>query len=161
MKFSVLCGVLVLGLVSRAAMAGGDTDPSCLSNGVELAANNEQVVQWKKSTANQFLARGHVTGTVSQVYPDKNGHKHFEIHLDTPAGDPLEIVYNVSFGGLPTIQKGMSVEACGDYITSNQATAQYPASPDGGILHWIHKSPKPSGHASGYVEIDNVIYGGD
>ena len=64
-------------------------------------------------------------------------------------------------GAIPKIQKGMSVEACGDYITSTQTTAQYPASPDGAILHWIHKNPKPGGHASGYVEVDNVIYGGE
>ncbi len=164
MRFPASCVLLLLTLVPQLSLATGpaaDNDPTCLAQGKDLPQNNDQIVQWKKSTPNQFLARGHATGTVSQLYPDKNGHQHFEIRLDTAAGDTLEIVYSDAFGAIPKIQAGMSVEACGDYITSTQATGQYSASPDGAILHWIHKSPKPNGHPSGYVEVDNVVYGGD
>ena len=159
MKVQIFSVALVLAVSVNFAWAA-DVDPTCLGSGQDLTLNNEQVIQWKKFTANQFLARAHVSGVVAQIFPDKNGHKHFEIQLDGATGEAIEIVYNVSFGALPTIQKGMTVEACGDYITSNQATSQYPASPDGAILHWIHKSPNPTHHASGYLEIDSVVYGG-
>lgn len=134
--------------------------PACLSTaGQTLPVMDQQVLQWKKTTANQFLARAHVQGVVSDIYPDHNGHTHFAITLDSNSQDNLEMVYNQSFGALPPLKIGMTVEACGDYITSNAATSQYPASPAGAIMHWIHRNPSSHGHQSGYLIINSTLYG--
>ncbi|MBC7693703.1 MAG: DUF3465 domain-containing protein [Methylotenera sp.] len=164
-KVAKLALALSLTLCTQLALAGNDVDPKCISNGQDIGINNAEVIHWKHTTKNQFLARAHVQGTVSKVFPDHSGHKHFEIKLDAGAGETLEIVYNLSFGKLPALAAGMPVEACGDYITSNAATSAYPASPDGAILHWLHGTGKGQGsglataHDAGYLEISDVIYG--
>ena len=151
--------VLIL-LISNLSMAQGVTAPPCLDDsGKPIAINNAQVLQWKTTTNNQFLARAHVQGVVMDIYPDHSGHNHFAIDLTSNPKDGLEVIYNESFGALPAIRVGMMIEACGDYITSDQATSQYPASPQGAIIHWIHRNPSSQGHKSGYVMINGVLYG--
>lgn len=113
----------------------------------------------KQSTPNQYLARAHVEGVVRQIYPEKNGHTHFEIALGPNPGDTLEVIYNSSFGSLPELDVGLKVEACGDYITSYASTHMYPASPDGAIIHWVHGNPSGHGHPSGFLVIEGVLYG--
>lgn len=119
-----------------------------------LPVNNAQVLYWKSNTPNQYLDRGHIYGRVGTVYPDKNGHKHFQAIID---GGTIEIVYNDSFGS-PVIKTGDVVESCGDYITSNKATAKYPPSPDKAILHWVHRSNNPNNHPHGYLRINEINY---
>ena len=134
--------------------------PDCLDNsGKNITINNAQVIEWKTSTPYQFLARGHVEGIVRDIYPDHTGHHHFAIDLDSNPNDSIEVIYNVGFGELPAIKIGMKVEACGDYITSNAPTGQYQASPNGAIIHWVHRNPKPQGHKSGFLVIDGALYG--
>jgi hypothetical protein len=133
--------------------------PPCLDRGQALPVENQQVMTWKHSTANQFLARARVTGTITRLFPDRNGHNHFEIQIAPTSDGTLEIVYNQSFGALPALSPGMSVEACGDYITSIAQSGSYPPSPDGAILHWIHRNPSGRGHASGYLIINGALYG--
>ncbi len=133
---------------------------SCLDNsGKELPAINEQVLQWKASTPNQFLARGHVTGVIQNIYPIRNGHYHFQAQIGPKLTDTIEVIYNISFGQINNIVPGLSVEACGDYITSTAPTQTYQPSPDGAIIHWIHRSPDQHRHASGYLIINNILYG--
>lgn len=162
----VLSFVLMLSglLQSGSVLANGE--PPCMDQGHELSVNNSDVLKWKTSTPNQFLARAHVMGVVSKIYEGNSGHDHFQILLDGKAGDTLEIIYNVQFGSLGEVKVGQSVEACGDYITSIARAKTYPASPDGAILHWVHSSGrvrsttrKPRGHESGYLEINDVVYG--
>ncbi|MDR3607631.1 MAG: hypothetical protein P4M08_09650 [Oligoflexia bacterium] len=139
--------------------SAGGAIPSCMSGNQILPIDNQQVIQWKTSTANQYLARAHVEGPITTLYPDHSGHTHFEIELDKNTQETLEIIYNQSFGALPALQVGMQVEACGDYITSTAQSGPYPASPDGAILHWVHRNPGGRGHDSGFVAIDGVLYG--
>ena len=150
MKVASLILVTLASIFSLQVMAA-DPVPSCMVNGANLPVNNQQVLNWKHTTANQFLARAHVQGTITQVYPDRNGHRHFAIRLDEVKSDTLEIVFNDAFGKVVDLRVGLTVEACGDYITSEAATSQYPASPDGAILHWVHANPKGQGHPSGYL----------
>jgi hypothetical protein len=131
--------------------------PDCLSQGQVLPINNAQVLDWKTSTQNQFLARGHIKGLLAHMYPDHNGHTHMEVMLDSTPGHGIEVIYNQSFGALPTLTPGMVIESCGDYITSIAPTGKYPASPDGAILHWVHRGG--GSHASGYVSVNGVVYG--
>ena len=142
----------------------GRAIPACMDHGQAIGVNDEQVAQWKTSTKNQFLARAHVTGTIHQVFADHSGHNHFEIQMDTIGGATLEIIYNKSFGALPSLRAGMKVEACGDYITSIAQSGAYPPSPDGAILHWVHNTSHGghtgSGHDAGYVAVDGQVYGG-
>ena len=135
----------------------GQSTPVCLSSHQPIPVDNQEVLGWKTGTANLFLARSHVQGRVTRVYPDRNGHNHFAIQIGPGPSDTLEVIYNSSFGQLPNIRPGMSVEACGDYITSN-APAQYPASPDGAIIHWVHRNPR-GGHDSGFLVINGSLYG--
>ena len=117
---------------------------------------NAQVIQRKSSTANAFLARDRIEGSVDQVFPDHSGHRHFSLKIGPGINDHIEVIYNLSFGHLPTPTIGMSAEACGDYITSIAQTGSYPPSPDGGIIHWVHRSP--SGHEPGYVILNGIKY---
>ena len=141
--------------------------PDCLTQDhLIIPVNNEQVIQWKNSTENQFASRGHVSGIISELVPDRNGHTHFGIiivsEVDGKRSDSIEIIYNTSFGKLQGVAVNAHVEACGDYITSNQDTAQYPASPFGALVHWVHLSKNPeTGHVSGYVAINGVLFGTD
>ena len=136
-----------------------DVIPECLAYGRHLPDNTQQVLHWKRTTSNQFQERGHVSGVVSAVYPDKNGHEHFQISMGRRAEDTLEIIYNSDFGQIPSVQIGMRVEACGDYITSTARSGPYPPSPDGAILHWVHMNPKGRGHDAGYLVLDGKLYG--
>ena len=55
----------------------------------------------------------------------------------------------------------MSIEACGDYITSTAQSGPYPPSPDGAILHWVHMNPAGRGHDAGFLAINGTLYGQD
>ena len=131
-------------------------DETCLDHGKSLEVINDQVIVWKSSTANAFLARARIEGTVDQVFPDHSGHRHFSLKIGPKATDHIEVIYNLSFGNLPTPTIGMTAEACGDYITSIAQTGSYPPSPDGGIIHWVHRSPH--GHEAGYVILNGIKY---
>jgi hypothetical protein len=134
--------------------------PACLDNkGHELPVDNAAMILLKTTTPNQFLARAHVSGKIGNIYPDHNGHNHFEAILGPKAGDSVELIYNQSFGALGRLVPGMTVEACGDFINSDAPTSQYPASPDNAIMHWIHKNPGGHGHASGFLIINGVVDG--
>ena len=161
MKLNGKSAIWFVLLLSRAGFSADTTIPDCLAGGLPLANNNVQVLQWKTSTNNQYRNRGHVTGTIEQVYPNKNGHAHFEIQMGETATDNLEVIYNESFGALPELKVGMNIEACGDYITSTAQSGPYPASPTGAIIHWIHRSPDLKKHDSGYLAIDGALYGQD
>jgi hypothetical protein len=153
-----MLGVFLSFLFSIVGFAGESTPP-CLDHGKVLAVQNDSVRKWKTSTPNQFLARARVHGRISKLYVDKNGHNHFQIEMDAGKPDTLEVIYNQDFGSLPKLAVGMEIEACGDYITSNAPTPKYPASPDGAIIHWIHRSRDVKKHDSGYLQIDGSVYG--
>jgi len=155
-----LASLLYSLLLGAIPAAFADVPPDCLNaTGARLPTNNPQVLNWKKTTPNQYLNRGHVLGTINKVYGRINGHDHFSLKIGPNPTDTLELIYNVEFGALPALRNGMTVESCGDYITSNKKTPQYPASPDLAILHWIHKNPDNKGHAHGWVFIEGKLYG--
>ena len=131
-------------------------DETCLDHGKLLDVINQQVIKWKTSTSNAFLARARIQGTVEQVFPDHSGHRHFSLKIGPNPTDHIEVIYNLSFGKLPVPTIGMTGEACGDYITSIAQTGSYPPSPDGGIIHWVHRSPR--GHEPGYVILNGIKY---
>ena len=134
--------------------------PECIgSEKKAIPVDNAEVLNWKQTTPNQTLRRAHVDGKVAKVYPDKNGHEHFSVQIGPNATDTVEVIYNVGFGEMPVVNVGMSVEACGDYITSTAQSGEYPPSPDGGILHWVHRSPKINKHEHGYVVLNGVLFG--
>jgi hypothetical protein len=57
------------------------------------------------------------------------------------------------------VSAGAQIEACGDYITSNAPSGHFPASPDGAIVHWVHQSPNPKSHDSGFIVVNGVVCG--
>lgn len=134
-------------------------DVPCLAKNQEIEINNEQVLDWKVSTENQFKRRAHIKGIVTQVLPDTQRHEHFIIQIGEDKEDIIEVIYNVEFGAFPEIQEGHVVQACGDYITSTSRTGKLPPSPAGAIIHWVHESPNPERHESGFLVIEGELVG--
>ena len=135
--------------------------PACLSqSGQRLEVDNARTIELERTTPNQYVTQAHVQGVISDLYPDRNGHQHFAIQFPGTAVG-IEVVYNAGFGDLPDLRVGMTVEACGEYITSNQPTDRYPASPMGAIIHWVHRNPhpRPGAHPSGFLVINGQICG--
>lgn len=162
MKKCGVIGGLVLSFVLIAASASAANYPSCFRKTNQMQLNNQEVIEWKTTTKNQYHDRGYVVGKVVQALVDRDTHLHLEINLDPSSNDRakhIEIVYNKEFGPIPAFHQGSEAVVCGDYITSNQATNQYPASPVGAIIHWIHMSPTPARHENGYMMLDGVETG--
>jgi hypothetical protein len=142
----------------------GNYFPICQDQGRALDVNNDQVIQWKTRTANQYTDRAHIKGRVVRDYGIKSNHQHFQIEIqgvEQSLGTTIEVIYNESreFGFIEKPKKGMEVEVCGEYITSNAPSGPYPASPDGALVHWVHKASKGSSHDEGFVILDGVLYG--
>lgn len=149
--------IVVSLFLSVSAFANGAA-PDCLAAGQILAPNDAQVIDWKNTTQNQFHSRAHIQGTLVKAYPDHSGHHHFEVKIGANDSDTIEVIYNEAFGSVPQVQPGSQIEACGDYITAKTQSGPYPASPDGAIVHWVHKAPN-TGHESGFLIIDGVVCG--
>jgi hypothetical protein len=133
--------------------------PECVGS---PQVNNDQVLKWKTSTQSGFTARALVMGVLVAILTDQGAHLHLEIDLGNQSSgraNHLEVIYNKQFGETPPLRVGMQVEACGDYITSTQVNNGYPPSPVGAIIHWIHMSPKPDRHPSGFLVIDGKLTG--
>ena len=140
--------------------SGAKAEFECLSRGAALPVDNARVLEMKSGTPNQYHDRAHIEGVLQGVFPDKTGHHHFEVAIGPASSDVIEVIYNEDFGGIPALTAGMSVEACGDYITANAPSGGYPASPDGAIVHWVHRSPNPH-HDSGFLVLGGVMCGQD
>ena len=135
--------------------------PNCLASGKNIQINNEAVLQWKNSTKNQYRNRAHIQGTLIKDLPDHSGHHHYEIQIGASPNDVIEVIYNEQFGPVPNAAAGSEFEAYGDYITSNAPASHSPASPVGAIVHWVHKSPNPKSHDSGFLVVKSVLCGQD
>jgi hypothetical protein len=138
-----------------------DQIPNCLTNSGELLnINNDQVLKWKETSQDQFHSRGHIFGSLVNIFPDATGHHHMSVLIGPNNQDTIEVIYNEDFGPMPALKIGDKIEACGDYITSRGTVGSYPASPDGAIVHWVHRSPNPN-HMSGFVVVDGTLCGQD
>jgi len=137
----------------------GSEIPTCFDGGHSaLAVNNVQVDYWRVSSPNQFHSRAHIRGALLRIYQDQGNHSHFSVQIGVDDKHSVEVIYNQEFGNLPQLKVGDEVEACGDYITASAPHGRYPASPDGALVHWVHRSTR-DGHESGYVAIAGVVYG--
>ena len=151
--------VFLVSEFSQAYTGSGDGVPTCLNDQSQpMTVNNQSVLQMKISTPNSYHARALVSGVVTKLYSDATCHHHFELQIGSGAGDTIEIIYNEEFGKFPAFGLGAKVIVCGDYITSNRPS-QYPISPDGAIIHWVHKAPNPAHHPSGFLVINGVLTG--
>jgi len=158
-RFIGFVNVAVLGMLFSLPAHAYTTPPACLDdNGSVIAVIDDQVVQWKTSEPNGQLLRAHISGPIVKLYPNQSGHAHFSVKIGTGPKDTLEVIYNLSFGAIAHVAVGMQVEACGDFINSYAPENGYQASPDGAIIHWIHKSDSQS-HKGGFLEINGVLYG--
>ena len=162
LRFLVRTG-LFLAFISMGTEALAAGVPACSASPTlqpfrSMAVNNQQVLVWKLTTRNQFLARGFVEGRVVRDLPDQTGHRHFLIQIGQRPTEVLEVIYSEDFGAMPMPRIGAVVYACGDYITSTATSGSLPPSPAGAIIHWVHQSDSPN-HASGFVMVDNVVYG--
>lgn len=161
MRLGLSTIALVAALFTSSLGFADDVVPQCLAYGRPLPINNDQALHWKRTTPNQFQERAHVSGVVSNVYPDKNGHEHFQLNIGKHGEDTVEIIYNQDFGAVPPVRVGTRVEACGDFITSTAQSGPYPPSPDGAIVHWVHMNPKGKGHDAGFLVVDGKLCGQD
>ncbi len=148
-------------VISVSITLAGQTSkmPGCPGRNGQLPVNNEEILQWKGSTKVGWSERGHALGRIVEIYPDRNGHLHFSIQIGRNEEESLEIVYNESFGRVDDLRVGDKVQACGDYITANGKHKGYPPSPDGAILHWVHENPRSGGHPSGFMMVNDRLFG--
>ena len=133
--------------------------PNCMARGKIMPIDNATVLKWKHTSANQFRSRGHILGTVVRVYPDHTGHHHNEVQIGSTANDYVEVIYNEEFGIVPQASPGAKFEACGDYITANKSIGRGPPSPDGALIHWVHRSNDVVAHDSGYIVVNGILCG--
>ena len=155
LKFSLLSTIFAM------SFAYAQQAPSCLaSNGQVLPVNNAQVLSWKATSKDQFHSRGHVLGTLVNIFPDATGHHHMSVQIGQNGQDTIEVIYNEDFGTMPELEIGQTIEACGDYITARGQVGTEPASPDGAIVHWVHMSTNAN-HLSGFVIINGDVCGQD
>lgn len=149
--------VSIVALVWVSSVFAASQTPDCLDKrGNTVQINNDQVLDWKTSTPNQYTARAHITGHLTKIYRDATGHHHWEATLDSNQPGTLEVIYDEGFGPVPTPEIGQAVEACGDYITANAESRE--PSPDGALIHWIHISDESS-HPSGFLILNGVLCG--
>jgi hypothetical protein len=159
MKTKQLFVSVMMGLGLLMSAASFAATPECVDDqGNLLPLNDAQAIAYKTNTPNGSTSRVHVSGPITQVYAIESGHNHFEISLGNASGDTLEVVYNISFGALPALKTGMKVEVCGDFINSYAPENGYQASPDGTIVHWIHKTDSKN-HPAGFTIVNGVLYG--
>lgn len=131
----------------------------CRADGIAFGFNNEEVLEWKATSREQFKARAYVTGVITKIYTRKGGHDHVQMKIGPNPQDTLEVVYNKHFGHVPEYPLGASIEACGDYITARKPYRRYPASPDGALIHWVHRSKNVTKHEHGFVVVNGILYG--
>jgi hypothetical protein len=151
------------GLGSSWAREGRPEDgsiPQCLSkDAAALPVDNERVLRFKKTTANQYFDRAYIEGTVTREFAGDKSHAHFEVRIGPEEGDVIEVVFNRDFGK-PDPSIGDHAMACGDYITSIAPTNRYKASPSGAIVHWVHENSRGGPHPDGFVVLrGKELYG--
>jgi hypothetical protein len=126
-------------------------------------SNNAEVLKWKTSTRNQWQDRGYIIGKLVKVLQQRSSHTHLEVDISengsSDAADHIEIIYNREFGDFQNPVAGQVVAACGDFINSFERAGNYPASPVGAIIHWVHASNTPNKHSHGFVSINGKLYG--
>ena len=161
MRLKLLISVfLSLSLFTSLSLANAQFDNvPCLAKDQALEIDNEQVLNWKVSTENQFKRRAHIKGVVVELLPSSPRHEHFIMQIGDDKEDIIEVIYNVEFGEFPALQEGHVVQACGDYITSISRSGKLPPSPAGAIIHWVHESPNPGRHESGFLIIEGELIG--
>ena len=144
-----------------------DQLPICYQQeNIPLDVNNEQVLQWSHNLHGSAKYRAHVKGVITQVdnqsllspYYEGVAHSVFHLRIGEGKSDEIMLYYNLGFGALPKLKPGMHVEACGEYTLST-----YPSSSAGEVgphvmlLHMLHHWHDAL--HSGYLKIDNVLYG--
>lgn len=130
----------------------------CYDHGKLLNVMNEEALNWKATKNSGYKTRALISGTVAQVFADKSGHRHFSMKIGVEESDRIEVIYNESFGAMPQPHLGESVVACGDFIVATKRNGSYPPSPDGALIHWVHRHTG-KGHDDGYVILNEVVYG--
>lgn len=168
MVLSILLSIVFssAGLLSSAhAYLPNAKMPVCMDEAAEMKTDNARILRFKRESKNQYMARSFVEGIVLDVGGPRNGHDRFAISIGSGENDTLEIVYNRSFGKMPSIQVGDPVAVCGDYITSKAHSGRYPPSPEGAIIHWAHYNPaNRSGslnHKHGFIMFGSNLVGFD
>lgn len=151
---------LAIGVTLVTAQIALADSASCSDHGKLISINNDQALQWRDHQSSGFKSRAFVQGTVDAVFPDHSGHRHFSLKIGPGLADHVEIIYNLSFGQMPVPTIGENAEACGDFIVATKSNGGFPPSPDGAIVHWVHRSPN-SGHENGFVILDGTKYGGN
>lgn len=139
---------------SRSTVPGGAVQ--CVDHRQILGVDNEKAIQLRSQRQSGFTTRLLISGIVDEVFPDRSGHRHFSVKIGPNPDDHIEVIYNLSFGSLPVPTVGETAEACGDYIVSTSQNGGYQASPDGMIIHWVHRAT--GGHEAGFTILNGQLY---
>lgn len=154
--FAVVVG-LTLSLSVSAAQnwASGGTE-ACMDNGQVLSVDNQKAIQLRSQQQSGYSTRLLISGVVDEVFPDHSGHRHFSVKIGPNPNDHIEVIFNLSVGSLPVPTVGETAEACGVYIVSTSQNGGFPPSPDGMIIHWVHRGG--GGHDPGFVILNGQFY---
>lgn len=152
--------IVSLSLIGRFAIANDQSlsalQADCTDGGQILSVDNEKAIQLRSQKPSGFKTRLLVSGTVDAVFPDQTGHRHFSVKIGPNVDDHIEVIFNLRVGSLPIPYVGEEATACGDYIVSKSQNSGYPASPDGMIIHWVHRSS--GGHEPGFTILNGQFY---
>jgi len=158
-------------LVSSVALAAPSPLNCTLRSGEQMQVNNEQVLQWKKTSATEFVrSRAHITGSVvKQLPPLKSSarrferepdkflklHQRYEVQIGPNKNDVVELFYNGRYEPRPALQAGDKVEACGEFVAD--ATSSSKGGPVA-IVYWVHAA-KMYPHVEGFLHSNGKTFG--
>jgi hypothetical protein len=137
-------------LVLSTAAWAAPTPPCPQATGAELPINNEQVLEWKKSTAQAVRSRVHIKGKAVQEKKSKAGSR-IAVKIGPDKKDVVEIFYHGKFSPRPNVKKGQEVQACGEFI--------FDGSSEFGIVHRVHAAKNPK-ILPGFLVVQGKVYGG-
>ena len=107
MGFLRFLTVLSVGVFTFSLAQAGFSPPCMDDRGSSMNVNNQQVLNWKNSTPNQFKDRGYIQGTLVGVIQARPSHIHLDVFIGnngmgTRGRDTdIEVIYNQEFGEVP------------------------------------------------------------
>jgi hypothetical protein len=170
MKTLPFLAAALLSLLSAVAFADKAAPITCpqKKTGGEIAINNEQVLQWMKDSAKQFIrSRAHIEGKVTKVLPSdrvkspgkepdkyRSKHQRFEVKIGPDKYDVIQVFYNGRYSPKPALKKGDKVEACGEFAVDRSGAP----SQNFAVLYWVHAA-QAYPHAEGFVNAEGKVFG--
>lgn len=137
-------------------------------SGQPMDVNNDQVLQWKKKSATEFVrSRAHITGSVVKVVPPGKGiniekdsdkfhkrHQRYQVQIGPEKTDTIDVFYNGRYGPRPALKKGDKIEACGEFAADSSPRTGEPFA----VVYWVHAA-RLFPHTEGFMTSRGKVFG--